>query len=211
MPLEARDVHFRYTAKTPPVLAGVSLAINRGERVSLLGPSGAGKTTLVKILAGHEAPTSGSVAVDGEPLPKKGRCPVQLIGQHPEQAINPRWKMARALAEAGEADEALLDALGIERAWLGRYPRELSGGEMQRFCIARALLSGAKYIIADEISTMLDVVTQAQIWHYFLDQAQKRDIGLLIVTHNPALAARVCTRSVDLHALEHPQSDRSKQ
>ena len=89
-------------------------------------------------------------------------------------------------------------ALGIERAWLDRFPRELSGGELQRFCVARALCSGAPYLILDEISTMLDGITQAQIWNALLEAAEARSLGLLAVTHNPALAQRIATRTVEL-------------
>ena len=92
----------------------------------------------------------------------------------------------------------MLDAFGIERAWLDRFPRELSGGELQRFCVARALLSGADYLICDEISTMLDVITQAQIWNVVLEEAKKQNMGIIAVTHNRHLAQRIATRVVDL-------------
>ena len=92
----------------------------------------------------------------------------------------------------------MLDAFGIERAWLDRYPRELSGGELQRFCVARALMSGADYLICDEISTMLDVITQAQIWNAVLAEAERRNMGLIAVTHNRNLARRIAERTLDL-------------
>ena len=92
----------------------------------------------------------------------------------------------------------MLEAFGIERAWLNRFPRELSGGELQRFCVARALLSGADYLICDEISTMLDVITQAQIWRVILDQAAARHMGILAVTHNRNLAERIASRVITL-------------
>ena len=95
-------------------------------------------------------------------------------------------------------DIDVLDAFGIERAWLERFPRELSGGELQRFCVARALMSGAEYLICDEISTMLDVITQAQIWNVVLAEAEKRNMGLLAVTHNRHLAQRIATKVIDL-------------
>lgn len=198
MRLEAKDIGFRYTAKSPYVLRSVFFSVEEGERVGVIAPSGYGKTTFVKILAGYEQPTKGQVLLDGKPLPKKGSLPVQLISQHPEQAINPRWKMHRVLEEAGQLKEAVLEAMGIKREWLNRYPRELSGGELQRFCVARALFADMRFLIADEMSTMLDVITQAQIWQYLLREADKRGIGLVVVTHNPALADRVCTRVVDL-------------
>lgn len=125
-------------------------------------------------------------------------CPVQLIYQHPEKAINPRWRLKRVLEESGKLREDVLEAFGIERAWLDRFPRELSGGELQRFCVARALMSGADYLICDEISTMLDVITQAQIWNVVLAEAGKRNMGIIAVTHNRHLAERIATRTVEL-------------
>lgn len=175
--------------------------ITTGERVGLLGPSGYGKSTLAKILAGYELAEEGSVTLDGNPLPRKGYCPVQLIHQHPEKAINPRWKMKQMLAEAKQMDHELIRKLGIEEAWMERYPRELSGGELQRFCVARALALPTKFIIADEMSTMLDVITAAQIWSVILEEVKKRQLGLIIVTHNQALAERVCTRMVNLEEM----------
>lgn len=175
-----------------------SLRLEKGEQLALFAPSGYGKTTLALLLSGYLAPVSGQILLDGKPLPKKGVCPVQLVYQHPEKAINPRWRLRKVLEESGALQEEVLEAFGIERAWLDRYPRELSGGELQRFCVARALMSGADYLICDEISTMLDVITQAQIWRAILKEAQKRNMGILAVTHNRHLAERICTKILDL-------------
>lgn len=198
MALEAKNVSFRYGRKQPWVLQDRSLRLERGERLVLLAPSGYGKTTLALLLAGYLKPVRGEILLDGAPLPKKGICPVQLILQHPEKAINPRWRLRRVLSESGRLTDEVLAAFGIERAWLDRFPRELSGGELQRFCVARALMSGADYLICDEISTMLDGITQAQIWNAVLREAEARHMGLLAVTHNRHLADRIATRIVDL-------------
>ena len=198
MALEAKNVSFRYEPRLPWVLQTVSLKLERGARTALFAPSGYGKTTLAMLLAGYLQPTAGEVLLDGVPLPKTGVCPVQLICQHPEKAINPRWRLARVLEESGALSDPVLDAFGIERAWLTRYPRELSGGELQRFCVARALMSGAQYLICDEISTMLDVITQAQIWNTVLAEAEKRNMAILAVTHNRNLAERIADEIVDL-------------
>lgn len=201
MALEAKNVSFRYEPRLPWVLQSVSLKLERGARTALFAPSGYGKTTLAMLLAGYLQPTAGEVLLDGAPLPKTGVCPVQLICQHPEKAINPRWRLARVREESGALSDAVLDAFGIERAWLTRYPRELSGGELQRFCVARALMSGAQYLICDEISTMLDVITQAQIWNTVLAEAEKRNMAILAVTHNRNLAERIADEIVDLAKL----------
>lgn len=198
MQLRAENISFRYNNKSPWILKNVDLTLDAGERVALTGPSGCGKSTLSKILAGYLEPTEGQVLLDGKPLPTRGYSPVQLIYQHPEQAVNPRWKMERTLKECWEPDEELLKEMGIESEWLKRWPSELSGGELQRFCIARVLGPQTRFLVCDEITTMLDVITQAQIWELLLERAHERDLGMAVVTHNMALAEKVCSRIVSL-------------
>lgn len=197
MPLEAKGVGFRY-GRGPWVLRGVSMAVQPGEVVGLVGPSGCGKTTLARILAGYEEPQEGTVLLDGAAPPARGYHPVQLVFQHPEKAVNPRWTMRRILTEGGMPEEPLLRALGIEPQWLSRWPRELSGGELQRFCVARALGRHTRYLIADEMTAMLDAVTQAQIWHAVLDVAARRGMGVLVISHEKPLLDRLCTRTIDV-------------
>ena len=210
--LEARGIAFAYPGKAP-IYQGLDLSIEPGERVALQAPSGFGKNTLCRLLAGYLQPTAGQVLLDGNPLPKRGVCPVQLVWQHPEKAVDPRMRMATMLAEAGVGhkrlrslcDEALsqghrelLGRLGIQDKWLTRFPHELSGGELQRFCIARALATRPRYLIADEISTMLDALTQAQIWHVLLEESAAHNMGVILVSHSPSLTERVATRTVRL-------------
>lgn len=210
MQLEARNVSFRYDKHSSWILKDINLTVKAGERVALVGPSGYGKSTLSKILAGYEKPEEGEILWDGKPLPKTGYCPVQMIYQHPEKAVNPRWKMKKTLKEGWEPDQKTLDDMGIEAAWLERWPTELSGGELQRFCIARVLGPETKFLICDEISTMLDVITQAQIWRKVLDVVEKNHLGLIVVTHNMALAKKVCNRIVELPALNKIESENEK-
>ena len=110
--LEAKDISFAYSGGRV-LYDGLSLQIASGERVALCAPSGFGKTTLCRILAGYLKPTAGSVMVDGSPLPLRGMCPVQLIGQHPENMVDPRQTMDSMLAEAGDTPSELLSGLGI--------------------------------------------------------------------------------------------------
>lgn len=196
MSLEAKQLTFGYRGKgRKQVLDGLELTVAPGERVGLAGPSGRGKTTLCKLLAGYEKPDSGTVLVDGKPLREyRGICPVQMIWQHPETAVDPLMKLGDTLKEGGPVEDGLLETLHIQPAWLERYPTELSGGELQRFCIARALRPGVKYLLCDEVTAMLDLITQAQIWTFLLEQAEKRDLGLVIVSHNSALLEQLCTR-----------------
>ncbi len=198
MGIEAKNVSFRYSNREPWIFRNMNICVEEGERVGLTGPSGYGKSTLARLLAGYLKPTEGEILLDGGPLPKKGVSPIQLIYQHPEKAINPRWKMKKVLQESGMCRQEVMEALGIERDWLERYPRELSGGELQRFCVARSLFCETRFLLADEMSTMLDVITQAQIWNVMLKEIEERRLGLLLITHNKELAKRVCSRVICL-------------
>lgn len=202
MTLEAKNLTFAYGRKSPPVLRGVSLSLGAGERVGLLGPSGLGKTTLCRLLAGLERPTGGEVLLGGRPLSHyRGACPVQMVWQHPEAAVDPLLPLGKTLSEAAPPDPRLLSALQIQPGWLSRYPAELSGGELQRFCLARALHPATRFLLCDEITAMLDLVTQAQIWDFLLQEARARPLGLLVVSHSAPLLERVCTRVLTLEEL----------
>ncbi len=199
MILEAKNLSFRYEEKGRQILNQFSLRADSSERVGIVAPSGFGKTTLCKLLAGYEEPESGEILLDGKQLQSyKGYCPVQMIWQHPEQAVNPRVRMQAVLQEGDSISERLIEGLGIERDWCNRYPGELSGGELQRFCIARALGERTRFLIADEISTMLDPITQSQIWNFLLAEVKERKIGLLVVSHDEKLMEQVCDRIMRL-------------
>lgn len=196
MLLEAQGISYRYQHH-PWLFQDFSLALKSGEIVGLVGPSGCGKSTLGRILAGYEQPHKGRVVIDGEPIVSSGYQAVQLVFQHPEKAVNSRWTMGRILKEGGEQDPDLLSSLGIEQQWLSRWPNELSGGELQRFCVARALGTNTRFLIADEMTTMLDAITQAQIWHAVLSFAKKRNMGVLVISHEWNLIKRICDRVID--------------
>lgn len=221
MSLEARDISFAYVPGRP-VLEQVSLAVEPGERVAIAAPSGAGKSTLCRLLAGYLEPQAGEVLVDGKRVgahaarARAGRDPrpVQLIVQHPEQAFDPLARMGRSLVEgvprAGTGtrsrqaalecarETGLLERFGIRDAWLERLPHELSGGELMRCCIVRALLAEPRYLICDEMTAMLDAVTQAELWRSVLAIADERRMGIVLVSHSPALVRRLATRVVPL-------------
>lgn len=200
MKLEARELSFRYDNGNRQILNKMSMTLESTDRLGLIAPSGFGKTTFCKILAGYEDPDSGEVLLDGKPLSAwKGYCPVQMIWQHPELSVNPRWKMGEVLKEGDQVEKRIIDGLGIEPDWLNRYPSELSGGELQRFCIARALGQRTRFLLADEISTMLDLITQSQLWNFLLEEVKNREIGLLAVSHSEVLLERICTKIVRLN------------
>ena len=200
MKLEARELSFRYDNGNRQILNKMSMTLESTDRLGLIAPSGFGKTTFCKILAGYEEPDSGEVLLEGKPLSAwKGYCPVQMIWQHPELSVNPRWKMGEVLKEVDQVEKRIIDGLGIELDWLNRYPSELSGGELQRFCIARALGQRTRFLLADEISTMLDLITQSQLWNFLLEEVKNREIGLMAVSHSEVLLERICTKIVRLN------------
>ena len=116
MSLEARSLAFRYPRRgQEPILEHVNLTLEPGERVGLSAPSGRGKTTLCKLLAGYERPTAGKVLLDGRPLSHyRGACPVQMIWQHPETVLDPLLPLEVSLKEAGPVEERLLEELHIQ-------------------------------------------------------------------------------------------------
>ena len=191
MRLEARDISFKYGKGTRQILDHVNLTVEPGESVGIMAPSGYGKTTLCKILAGYERPDSGEVLVDGMPvLELRGYCPVQMVWQHPELSVNPKRRLSTVLEEGDWTFEN-----PSERA---RIEAEVSGGELQRFCIARALGRRTELLIADEMTTMLDLITQGQIWDFVLKELKRREMGMIAVSHSPELLEKVCDRVVRL-------------
>ena len=199
MRLEARDISFKYGEGTRQILNHVTLTVESGEKVGIMAPSGYGKTTLCKILAGYEKPDQGEVLLDGTPIRAfRGYSPVQMVWQHPELSVNPKRRLRTVTAEGDwsfedTGERARIEAeLGIRDEWKERFPVEVSGGELQRFCIARALGRRTKLLIADEMTTMLDLITQGQIWDFVLKELKRRDIGMIAVSHSPELLEKVC-------------------
>lgn len=210
MILTAEKISFRYRRHgSTEILHQTDLSLCSGERVGLSAPSGRGKTTLCRLLAGYEKPDRGKILLDGKPLSSyRGFCPVQMIWQNPESAVDPLIPLGETLRESGAVEESLQNALHIQPHWLTRYPSELSGGELQRFCIARAMRPGLRFLLCDEMTAMLDFITQAQIWNFILEEAQRRNLGLLVVSHDPSLLEKVCTRIEYLPEENTPSSQK---
>ena len=203
MELTGRNISFKYSSSSRQILKDVDISIDNKKILGLFGDSGSGKSSLCKILAGHIKRYEGEVRLDGNEIPKNGFNPVQLIYQHPEKVMNPKWKMEKVLRESWIPPQDLKDTFGLKDNWLTRWPSELSGGELQRFSILRALNPQTKFIIADEISTMLDAVTQVQIWEALIKHCKANDIGILAVSHDKDLLDVICDDILYFKELNH--------
>ena len=171
----------------------VSFQVGLGECQGISAPSGFGKTTLGRVLAQWQTATSGSVTVGGKPLSKKGYCPVQLVPQHPELTFNPYRTTGESLRDAWSPDAPWLERMAVNPAWLTRRPDELSGGELARIALLRALDPRTRYLIADEVTAQLDPHIQAQVWRVLLEEVKRRELGLIVFSHNKVLLAKVCS------------------
>src|SRR5262245_32627560 len=216
--LEARNVSrtFRLSAgmlrraRTLTAVDDVSLAVRPGEVVGLVGESGCGKTTLARMLMGLLPPSSGTVAVDGQPLSALGRLAVaglvQPVFQDPYSSLNPRKSVGTIITlplrihgaphPAGwrARVEAMMERVGLSRTLYDNYPSQLSGGQRQRVAIARALINEPRLVICDEPTSALDVSVQSQILNLLQDL--RRDLGLayLLISHNLAVVEHMATR-----------------
>lgn len=182
MSLCTKNLGFYYK-KSEWIFRNINLEVNPGKILAISGYSGRGKTSFAKVLADYLKPKEGEVLVDGDTHHQGKYRKVQLIHQHPELFMNPKWKMNKILEESYLPSDEIIEAFGIRKEWLDRYPIELSGGELQRFSIVRSLNPNTKYLIADEMTTMLDAVTQAFIWKKLLKIIRDRSIGLIIISH----------------------------
>ena len=215
------DLAKSYGPRRHPVraLRGVSVSVQEGESVAIVGPSGSGKSTLAAILAGHLVPDSGTVLLEGSPLPKSWRGQaralrrrIQLVMQDPADALSPRLSVEELVAEPlvilGEGDQAfrgqevatVLDSVGLpsEGEFLGARAFELSGGQQQRIALARALVARPKLIVADEPTSMLDASEQARMLVVLRERQIEMGLGLVIVSHDLAVVRKVADRIVVL-------------
>lgn len=187
---------YRNGRKERPVLTDITFNISQGDSLALVGESGSGKTTLAQILCGLIEPTSGSIAFKGEQsnLAKAVRGEVQLILQDPKDSFDPRWSIGRSILEPliqnhtkEEDEKVLLEGLqqvGLPFEIHSRFPRQLSGGQLQRASIARALVTNPEVVVADEPLTSLDLISKAQIVELLYYNVVAKGSTLVLVSHD---------------------------
>ena len=242
--IEATDLHVRYGDYE--AVKGVSFALGKGEILGIVGESGSGKSTIAKTLMGLEEKSSGSIAFNLQPSTFNLRSKIAMIFQDAVGSLNPRMTVRQTLSEvlrhhvsrlkpqvlasAGrktsdarrKTPEALLELVGLSRAVLDQYPRELSGGQCQRVSIARALACEPEVLIADEPVSALDVSVQARILNLLRDLRNDLGLSILLIAHDLAVVKNVCDRICVMErglfvdagdaaeVFEHPQSGYTK-
>ncbi|MBK1677158.1 nickel import ATP-binding protein NikE [Rhodospirillum rubrum] len=205
----------RSPAKT--VLSAATVTLSEGETVALLGRSGSGKSTLARLLLGLEKPDHGEIAFRGRPLGGFSRADwrafrgaVQMVFQDSLGAVNPRHRVGRIIGEplrhlttlddAGRAArrDALLCQVGLTPEDADKLPQQMSGGQLQRVCIARALAPGPRLLVLDEAVSNLDLMLQIQMIDLLKDLQRQTGMAYLFVTHDLRLVERFCQRVIVL-------------
>ena len=214
--LEAVEVSKKYwdrsSGRQYDVLQSCSLQIAAGEAVGMMGPSGCGKSTLARVLLRLLPTDSGRIIFQTQDVTqlsqkqlKPFRQQVQFISQRPESFFDPLLKLCASLREplqifdlpdSSETIEAALATVKLSPALLDRYPHQVSGGEVQRLSIARALLLKPKLLILDEPTSMLDISVQAQILQLLKNIRQQEQMAFLFISHDKAVINYMCDRQL---------------
>lgn len=197
--------------RTVHAVEDVSLALAPGETLAIVGESGCGKSTIARLAVGLLRPTMGEVRVDGSPLgprpPREVRRAVQFVSQNPWSALNRRKTIGHAIGQplavhglaASAAERAarvreLLEQVGLPAEYAGRRPAGVSGGELQRVTVARAIAAAPRAIVLDEPTASLDVGVKATLVNLLLDLRESLGLGYVLITHELDIARHLATR-----------------
>ena len=199
----------RVETRSVRAVSDVSLSVDRGETLGLVGESGCGKSTLGRLIAGILPPSSGTVTIDGAPVMENGAktmTRVQTVFQDPFASLDPRMKVGDTVSEGpithGLTTKAKAKAyvanwferVGLDPVWVDRYPHQFSGGQRQRIAIARALAMQPDVLICDEPVASLDVSIQAQIINLFLELTRDLNLTTVFISHDLSVVQHVSDR-----------------
>ena len=202
--LSGRDLNKEYISRDRRVrpLQHVDFDLYQGEILGIVGESGSGKSTLLKVISGIEKPDSGALyhlekEYTGYRPEKTGRF-LQMVFQDAYGSFDPKMSMEKSLKEGTDSDRneiiRVIGEVGLSEDLLCRRPRQLSGGQCQRMSIARALLSHADVLLCDEITSALDVTTQAQVINLLMKIREVESVSIILVSHDLALVSMICDR-----------------
>ncbi len=216
--LEVNDVHKHYNKagawlrrERQEVLRGVSFSIRQGECAGLVGESGSGKSTLSRIVMGLEAPASGTVRLEGEAIAvwkKRNRGQMSVVFQDYTTSVNSRFTVSDIIAEPLEKGgkeikerriRNLLEQVELSPLLSNRYPHELSGGQLQRVCIARAISTQPRFVVLDEALSSLDVSVQAQVLLLLRQLKQELNLTYLFIAHDLQTITNLCDKVLFLY------------
>lgn len=242
MLLEVRQVEKHYwenhgsffSKRQRTVIKNVSFSLEHGDCLGIIGESGGGKSTLARLISGLERPDRGEILLAGEPVfcPENRRHRMSAVFQDYTSSINPLMTVYQALSEPlmlqktlrrAERDQRITELLalaGLSSAFSGRYVHELSGGQIQRVCICRAVATHPQLLILDEAISALDVSSQVQILDLLIDLKKRFNLSCLFITHDIQAAAYLCNNVIffregeiveacavnDLSTVSHPYS-----
>jgi|UniRef100_UPI00404A0321 oligopeptide/dipeptide ABC transporter ATP-binding protein len=210
MSLEILNVEKRYLNRASGTvinaLNGVSVNVEVGQTLGIVGESGCGKSTLARAVVGLEDPSAGSISWDGEPIDNKSKdriksrhSKVQLVFQDPYSSLNPRQQIGECVSEAiavhglvpknkiADRVTELLQFVGLDPDLRSRYPHQLSGGQRQRVCIARALSAEPKLLVLDEPVSALDVSVRAEVMNLLIDLRENLGLTYIFISHDLAM------------------------
>jgi len=215
--LSLDDATVAYGRDAPAALANASLRVNAGENLAIVGESGAGKSTILNLLLGLRAPTSGRVLYGDRPLARRDRTmmrafrrDVQCVFQDPYASLDPRRRVAAIVGEPirslgiargaalAERVTTALERVGLPADATTRFPHEFSGGQRQRIAIARAIVCEPRVLLADEPVSALDVTTRVKVVDLISELVASSDMTLVMVSHDIGVVAELCEQTIVL-------------
>lgn len=210
MLLEVKNIEFSYGRRklkrnNANILKNVSFSLNEGECLGLIGESGSGKSTLGRIILGLEKQQKGTITFNGVLNRDIWQKKLNVVFQDYTTSVNPRFKVIDIIKETllekklnrEELEKKvieLLEQVGLNKDYLYRYPHELSGGQLQRVCIARAISQKPKFILLDEAISSLDVSVQVQVLDLLIELKEKYNLSYLFITHDLSAVTYICDK-----------------
>ncbi|PYE16857.1 peptide/nickel transport system ATP-binding protein [Williamsia limnetica] len=197
--ITAEKVTVRFGDHT--VLDAMDFRAPQGQISGIHGRSGTGKTTLLRVLAGLQRPDAGTVLIDGGPAAQVGS--IAMLDQHPRLVCNPRWSLTRIIREPADIARRPVDpvsvaeGVGLDPELLTRFPAQVSDGQLQRACLARALVQRPRYLLCDEPTAMLDPIATADVAE-LLRSIEVSGTGVVLVSHDPDIISELCSTTTEL-------------